>query len=273
MKHTELLQALIDNLGYQSYLEIGIEDGKNFNALTLGGGAIKVGIDPAKKSRRVATHPMTSDAYFDKYPSQTFDLVFIDGLHEADQVLRDVNHALTVLNDGGTIVCHDLNPGSYQRQVVPRAKGSGAWLGDCWKAWVALRRRANLSMFVVDTDYGCGIIRRRHPRSSIGPFPLPLTSAPLHPDFKGLQAHREEWLNLVPLATFQGWLTSLSKKTPHSSPAPAKEPVSLAKEPMSLVEETPKKSNPLTSKDVVESAAKLQPRVPQTRKTNKNRGK
>jgi len=179
MHHTQLLQELIDTFGYESYLEIGVENGKNFQALTLLKDAVKVGIDPARKSRHVVTHSMTSDAYFAMHHSQTFDLVFIDGLHEADQVLRDVNHALSVLNDGGTIVCHDVNPRSYQRQVVPRLKPSGAWLGDCWKAWVALRRRANLCMFVVDTDYGCGIIRRRHPKSSIGPFPFPLTSAPL----------------------------------------------------------------------------------------------
>jgi hypothetical protein len=235
--------------------------------------------------------------------SQTFDLVFIDGLHEADQVLRDVNHALTVLNDDGTIVCHDLNPRSYQRQVVPRLKASGAWLGDCWKAWVSLRRRANLSMFVVDTDYGCGIIRRRHPKSSIGPFSLPLTSAPLVPDFKGLQSHRVEWLNLIPLTTFKEWLADLNKSNPSdsldkydcvdgslslkskpsgpSNPTPLEEPVSTdavvshVKTSKDIIEMAALKDSSLEPQ-VNEEQAKVQPRVPTiptTRRTRKKRGK
>lgn len=299
MHHTELLQALIDSFGYDSYLEIGVEDGKNFNALTLPESAIKVGIDPAKKSRRVATHRMTSDEYFAKNPYQTFDLIFIDGLHEAEQVLRDVNHALTVLNDGGTIVCHDLNPQSYQRQVVPRVKASGAWLGDCWKAWVSLRRRANLSMFVVDTDYGCGVIRRRHALSSIGPSPLPLTSAPLTLDFRGLRANREAWLNLVPVSAFQDWMTQVGKHsfsftTSTLTSASTATSTSTTKSDVSSnsssniqpeKESTPdKKDEPptlKTSNDIIDSVnesvnqSKLQPQIPipMTRKNRRRRGK
>jgi hypothetical protein len=229
MHHTELLQSLIDTFGYRSYLEIGVDNGVNFVTIEA---AVKVGVDPAKKSRAVATHAMTSDRYFRENPHQGFDLIFIDGLHEADQVLRDVNHGLAVLSDGGTIVCHDLNPRSYIRQVVPRVKASGAWTGDCWKAWVSLRRRANLSMFVVDTDHGCGIIRRRHPASSIGDHPLPLTGVPLKPDFKGLELNRGRWLNLVTVETFQGWLrcmskTALGKLVAERRATEAKEPTSI----------------------------------------------
>ena len=209
MNHTEILQALIDTFGYTSYLEIGVETGKNLNALVVDH---KVSVDPAKASRKVVSHPMTSDQFFEE-STETFDLIFIDGLHEEPQVKRDINHALTALNDGGTIVCHDLNPRSYQRQVVPRLNKSGAWLGDCWKAWVNCRRRANLSMFVVDTDYGCGIIRRRNVASNIGPAPLPLTGVPLSPDFKGLDRNRETWLNLVTVDDFKAWISSSGKKS------------------------------------------------------------
>lgn len=208
MHHTQILQALIDTFGYQSFLEIGVDNGLNFVKLEV---PHKVGVDPAKKSRRWATHSMRSDDYFQENPHQTFDLIFIDGLHEADQVLRDVDNGLSVLNDGGTIVCHDLNPRSFHHQVVPRVKPSGKWLGDCWKAWVSLRRRANLSLFVVDSDFGCGIIRRRHPSCSLGPHPLPLTGLPLTLDYKALAAHRAAWLNLISVETFQKWLGDMGK--------------------------------------------------------------
>lgn len=36
----------------------------------------------------------TSDAYFAAYRGPPFDLVFIDGLHHAEQIRRDIDHSL-----------------------------------------------------------------------------------------------------------------------------------------------------------------------------------
>ena len=59
---------------------------------------------------------------------------------------------------------HDCNPANYYAQIVPRmnnkTKNGNIWNGDVWKAWVKVRHEnENLEMFVVDTDFGCGIIR------------------------------------------------------------------------------------------------------------------
>jgi hypothetical protein len=133
----------------------------------------------------------TSDEFF-RGNRRRFDLIFVDGLHEADQVYRDIVNALGSLNPGGTVVCHDMNPQTELEQRVPRA--ADRWTGDGWKAWVRVRAEWDpLHMFVVDTDHGCGIIRPGLP-------PTPLLTWEL------FQLNRAVWLNLVSTDHLLAWL-------------------------------------------------------------------
>lgn len=154
MNRSELINQLIRKRGYRSYLEIGTFNGLNLKSVEC---PLKVGVDPDRKSK--ATLHMTSDAYFLSHPTWQFDIVFVDGLHHADQVQRDVENSLAVLKPGGAILCHDMLPSSEALQIVPRRHA--AWTGDCWKAFVALRARADLSMCTVtDEPHGVAIIER-----------------------------------------------------------------------------------------------------------------
>ena len=126
---------------------------------------------------------------------ETFDVIFIDGLHTADQVEIDISNALKFLNDQGYIVCHDMNPTSEAMQATPRRKAT--WTGDCWKAWVRIRSsNSKLNMFVVDTDFGCGIIKK-------GKQEL-LTAEDL--TYTNLNNNRKEWLNLIPTKDFSSYV-------------------------------------------------------------------
>jgi hypothetical protein len=193
----ELLNRLIEVNGYQNYLEIGVRDPTlNFDKVRA---AQKQCVDPAPAGP--ATFKMTSDAFFDHLartsPETRFDLVFVDGLHIADQVERDVANSLRHLAPGGTIVLHDVNPLSRDAQTDDY-DGAKRWNGTVWKAWAKLRATApDLSMCVVDMDEGCGVIRR----GSQTVWPLPtLDYAAL--DYSYLRRHRRQLLNLVPAATF-----------------------------------------------------------------------
>ena len=152
MNRTEILNRLADIYGYQTYLEIGVDNGVNFSKIRIRN---KTGVDPNPKTK--ATYRLTSDNFFARN-KQKFDLIMIDGLHHADQVKRDIENALKFLNDNGTIFCHDCNPTTEEMQQVPRIQGE--WTGDVWRAWLEFRCREDLSMNVLDTDYGCGIIRK-----------------------------------------------------------------------------------------------------------------
>jgi len=181
MRRTDIIQSLIDKIGAKKYLEVGVSAGENFREIKCDN---KVGVDPEPNTP--ATIHVTSDDFF-KSNQEKFDVIFIDGLHHADQVYRDIANALLCLNDDGYIVCHDMNPELEQHQVIPF--NGGIWNGDCWKAYVQLRQeRDDLAMYVVDTDYGCGVIRKGYQEKLDKIHNL---------DFNTFSTKRKEWLNLI----------------------------------------------------------------------------
>lgn len=155
MNRTEIIQYLIDKYNYESYLEIGLGPIVNFRNIKC---KVKNGVDPMRR----CDYPMTSDLFFEKIDKdKKYDIIFIDGLHIEDQVDKDIKNSLEHLSDGGIIVMHDCNPISQKHQAVPAQQK--AWNGTVWKSFVKLRcKRKDLFMCVIDTDHGCGIIKKGH---------------------------------------------------------------------------------------------------------------
>lgn len=156
MFRSDLLNYLIQKNNFQSYLEIGICLPEiNFNNINV---KYKIGVDPAPLG--IANFLGTSDEFFEFIPKETkFDLIFVDGLHHEEQVLIDIENSLKHLNENGIIVCHDCLPENEIMQL--REPLSNDWTGDVWKAIAKLRKYStNLDIKVVDTDFGCAIIKR-----------------------------------------------------------------------------------------------------------------
>lgn len=187
MDRIEIINKLIKSINGKKYLEIGVEGGLCFPNIDA---EYKVGVDPDIHSK--ATVKETSDSFFEKN-TEFFDVIFVDGLHLAEQVEKDVINSLKVLNDGGYIVCHDLLPTQEYMQL--RNRLSGLWTGDCWKAWVKLRsERSDLVMYAIDTDWGCGVIQKGS-QNTINIDNIPLT-------YSNLMKHKQEWLNIVSIEEF-----------------------------------------------------------------------
>ncbi len=194
MYRTEIIQLLINKVSAKKYLEIGVDNGVNFALINCD---YKVGVDP--NTTTTATHHLTSDDFF-KQNTEKFDVIFVDGLHHADQVYRDILNSIDVLNDGGYIICHDMNPIKEEHQTIPFV--SGHWNGDCWKAFSKLKReRKDLEMFVVDTDEGCGVITRGN-QDLISFSDEELT-------YKNFDKNRKEWLNLISVSDFLSKFTKV----------------------------------------------------------------
>jgi hypothetical protein len=155
MNRTDIINSLILNKNYKSYLEIGVRNpNDNFNKIVC---YDKTGVDPEPSAK--ATHVMTSDDFF-KINKKKFDIIFIDGLHLREQVLKDIENSLNCLNEDGTIVCHDCLPNTEKEQVE-YYDGISAWVGTVWKGISELRMtREDLEIKVIDTDYGCGLITK-----------------------------------------------------------------------------------------------------------------
>jgi len=180
MTRTDIINRIIRQSGYKSYLEIGIRNpDDNYNQIRI---AHKIGVDPNAK----ATYLLTSDEYFSQN-KEMFDIIFIDGLHHAEQVYKDVINSLKFLNANGTIVLHDCIPKDEEMQIIPQEQEE--WTGDVWKAFVRLRaERDDLSMHVIDADYGVGIIRRGKQET------INITKKLT---FKDFEENKKYWLNIL----------------------------------------------------------------------------
>lgn len=193
MKRYNLINLLIENFNYQRYLEIGLDTGHNFNQIKCEN---KESVDPAKDAYQHAkpTYVMTSDKFFtERAPHlDKWDIIFIDGLHHADQVDRDIENALKFLTPNGSIVLHDCNPLTELAQRVPRE--SREWNGDVWKSIAKFRSTSTThGCIVINSDHGLGWIHST----------LPLAE-PFNPEYTytALQQHRTQYLGLVEVENF-----------------------------------------------------------------------
>ena len=75
-------------------------------------------------------------------PFRYFDVIFVDGMHQSEYVLRDVMNAIKYLNPNGKIFIDDVLPKTYNEQLkVPNnhivedgiIKYTEPWTGDVWK--------------------------------------------------------------------------------------------------------------------------------------------
>lgn len=172
------------------YLEIGVKAGRTGREIVAD---FKLGVDPylvpTAKEYYTECYVQTSDAFFKSQKGNlNLHVVLVDGLHEAEQCLRDILNSVAHLHPMGTVVVHDCNPPDEGSQIVPRQQVH--WNGDVWKAIVTLRAtRPDLRVYTLDADEGLGIIHWAHNEPLIR-VPKPLT-------WQGLVKHRAEWLGLV----------------------------------------------------------------------------
>lgn len=184
-----------------NYLEIGVrEPDANYNHINAHS---KHSVDPGIEFKEnPVDFKLTSDSFFEKLERKEilvdenkFDVIFIDGLHLADQVDKDTKNALNFIKDDGFIVLHDCNPPTqwhareeYGFQLTP---AKGYWNGTTWKAFLKWRFNAIVNSCCVDTDWGVGILSKKH---AIGNC---INESNPFFEFEELERNRKESLNLI----------------------------------------------------------------------------
>lgn len=155
--HTELLNALIEKYNLKSYLEIGVQNpANNFDKIRC---AFKSGCDPDVKDDTRLISDITSDEFFKRVietDAVPYDLIFIDGLHHADQVKRDFENSLRCLSDNGFIVIHDVLPENEAGTIVPRE--TKQWWGDVYKWAMNIGSYDNIGFKTFNIDNGCMLV-------------------------------------------------------------------------------------------------------------------
>lgn len=170
ISRTDIINHLLGERENPYYLEIGVRNPEdNFNHIESKN---KYSVDPGVEfGSNPVDFKMTSDIFFERIKSKEilkdvrFDVIFIDGLHLAEQVERDINNSLNLIKEDGFIVMHDCNPPSewharetYEYKLSP---AKGCWNGTTWKAFVRARAKKDIFSCCIDTDWGVGIISKK----------------------------------------------------------------------------------------------------------------
>ena len=206
----DVINFLSKNYNYIKYLEIGIRNTydcfDHINCLE------KDSVDPGfETNNNIAKYKYTSDSFFsmlendllDKPNNYKWDLIFIDGLHTAEQVEKDIINSLNHLSENGSIVLHDCNPPTeyHTRSAYYdfSTTAGGHWNGTVWKSVYKLRcTNPDVDVCVVDIDWGCGVVRKGKQR--LCEFNNPFF------EYEKFDKSRQKHLNLIPTTELNNWL-------------------------------------------------------------------
>jgi hypothetical protein len=118
-------------LNNPDYLEIGVQHGVTFNLVNS---INKDGVDPCiYGAYNFINYKMCSDDFFSKHITKKYDIIFIDGLHTAYQVTKDIYNSINNLKSGGFIILDDVYPHNENEQFSVKLFYDGPQTGDVWK--------------------------------------------------------------------------------------------------------------------------------------------
>ncbi|KAJ8599723.1 hypothetical protein CTAYLR_010212 [Chrysophaeum taylorii] len=204
MDRTLLIVYLKKKFGYESFLEIGCRTDSNFGRVPF---VDKVGVDPVAGGNV----RLTSDAFF-ATTTRSFDLVFIDGHHEATQAARDAANALRLLAPNGTLLVHDCKPLFESEAQYPMPAGCVYWNGTVWKAIAHLRTFVDVDVATSNLDWGIAVVRKR-PNSN--PIHLPNYLDLTWADY---ERNWVDYLNPLSLDDLDAWLNKPPDPEPPLGP-------------------------------------------------------
>lgn len=145
LNRINLINYIVQERGFSKYLEIATHD-------------VAHSLWHIQCIHKRSNFPRSSDEFFDNN-TETFDLIFIDGLHTEGQVMKEVENALRFLNKDGLIILHDCMPPDAWHQREPEEYRAGEnWNGTVWKAALRTFNTCPYKCMLLDMDWGCGII-------------------------------------------------------------------------------------------------------------------
>lgn len=181
----EVLNTLLPLTQAACYLEIGVSLGETFDAIEA---PRKVAVDPAflfnwqeLQSDTTQYYDTTSDVYFATAcpPGQLFDLIYLDGLHTAEQTFRDLCNSLSHLAADGILVVDDVLPNSYDSSLRSEQDAlflkqhlgnqEQSWMGDTYRIVPLVQTfMPTLALRTVSDNHGQAVIwRTKLPRATL----------------------------------------------------------------------------------------------------------
>ena len=158
MQRYDLIQKLIDQRWYKSYLEIWVSNGDTFTKIKCDR---KLWVDPVAQVEWVVEK--MSDDFFNSN-TEMFDIVFIDWLHTFEQSLKDLINASRCLNEWGIIIMHDCLP--WNEDMASPVSNGGAWNWDVYKTVIRVYNEW-FDIFVIDTDHWLWVFNNKKIREYV----------------------------------------------------------------------------------------------------------
>jgi len=145
------LNFIAKNFDFARYLEIGVESGQTLEAVDMG---YRCGVDPKPLFKSnvlpagVNFFQMSSDEFFNQYKGEPFQLIFLDGLHEAKQTYRDFINAFNILDTAGYVLLDDIWPSDFpsslsdknlsEKEKIRAGLNHRRWYGDVYKVLASI---------------------------------------------------------------------------------------------------------------------------------------
>ena len=137
-----LINDLISDLNYKSYLELGVSVGESWKLISCENkNGVDNNINVANEFDGVI-HATTDDYFLNN--KDKFDLIYIDALHEKNQVYKDFKNSFNVLNDSGVIIFHDVNPFDISQTHFNNS-------GDVFELWIELAK--TYKVYIIKNEY------------------------------------------------------------------------------------------------------------------------
>ena len=156
---TNVVNYLVEQNNYKKYLEIGVWDGRVFNKVVCD---FRCGIDKRVKisyttSDKIKLMDIESSEFFAQN-NETFDIIVLSRKNSFESIKQDLNNALKILSENGTIVINNCNP--TEDDVEKN--------GEAYKVVTELRHDSfsglveKLKVWTVEVEGGACIIRKEN---------------------------------------------------------------------------------------------------------------
>jgi hypothetical protein len=166
--------------GAERYLEIGLEYGYTFENVQA---AVRWGVDPFPRfnirhlPRDAHVAVTTSDEFFNLNPCNSFDVVFLDGLHTFRQAYRDLVNACHVCPHGAILIddvvpCDEVSTIPDKERSLQERRRQGLkgtpWYGDVFRVILCIAaHHPELSFRTIVQDKPQTLVWRNDPGASV----------------------------------------------------------------------------------------------------------
>jgi hypothetical protein len=153
--HPFFIKALAEHIKPKFYLELGLYEGETFNLISeIVPNCVGVDVNLKTFQKKGIVYQQTTDSFFENNKIM-FDMIFIDADHSFEQVKKDFENSIKILNPLGIIILHDTDPCS-EKLLQP------GYCGDSYKM-ISYLHSANIYNILPlpISDPGLSIVNRK----------------------------------------------------------------------------------------------------------------